>query len=233
VPGSIRYNKNERTINKQSFMPLSYNDEQQQASELRHLFLPTSYMLAVEVVVAVAALTLLNLSALSGSLSGAGDSINASPFSLWSRVLDKLLSPTQHATVQEVLLFIIWAIVGALVYVVVFRSLQILLRTRSSLQQGVSLVQAQHSQGAMRYFASLHDFFIRLVIGLLGTAAILTGALLCFAIASQQLSSGLDNSFPSSLGNFIIAFAGAFIAVRVIVVGTSLLSPRFRGWYDA
>jgi hypothetical protein len=64
-------------------------------------------------------------------------------------------------------------------------------------------------------------------------AAILTGTLLCFAIASQQLSSGMDNSFPADLGNFIVAPIGAFIGVRVITVGVSLLSTRFRDWYNA
>jgi hypothetical protein len=214
-------------------MPLSYNEEQSQTSELRHLFLPAGYTLAAEAIVAVAVLIVLNLSTLSSSLGGAGDSINASPFSLWSRVIGKLLSPTQHAAIQEALLVAVWAVVGALVYIMVFRLVQLLLRARSSIQQGVSLVQVEHSRGAMRYFASLHDFSIRFIIGLIGTAAILTGSLLCFAIASQELSLGLDGAFPASLGHFTIALAGAFIGIRVITVGVSLLSPRFRGWYNA
>lgn len=214
-------------------MPLSYNEERMQTSELRHLLPPSGYTLVAEIVVAVVALVLLNLSTLSAPLGGAGSSINASPFSLWSQVLDKLLSPSQHASIQQILLFILWGIVGALIYIFVFRLLQFFIRARSSLQQGVSLIQTEHSQGAMHYFASLHDFFIKLVIALLGAAAILTGALICFAIASQQLSAGLDSSFPASLGNFAIALIGAFLAVRVIAVGVSLLSPRFRDWYNA
>jgi len=212
---------------------LSYNEEQQQTSELRHLFLPAGYTLIIELIVAVVALILLNLSTLSGSLGGAGNSIDANPLSLWSRVFDKLLSPSQGAGVQQVLLFVLWGIVGVMVYVFVFRFLQLFVRASGSLRQGVSLAQTEHSQGIMRYLASLHDIFLKLIIGLLGTAAILTGTLLCFAIASQQLSAGLDNSFPGNLGNFATALVGAFIGVRVITIGISLLSARFRGWYNA
>lgn len=214
-------------------MPLSYNEEKLQTSELRHLFLPSGYVLIAEIVVAVVALIALNLSTLSSTLSGAGNSIGASPFTLWSRILDKLLSPGQDASVQQILLIVLWGVVGALIYIVVFRLFQFFVRARSSLQQGVMLVTSEHSQGAARYLASLHDFFMKLVIGLLGAAAILTGTLVCFAIASQQISFGLDNSFPANLANFAVALIGAFTAVRVITVGISLLSARFRGWYNA
>jgi hypothetical protein len=57
--------------------------------------------------------------------------------------------------------------------------------------------------------------------------------LLCFAIASQQLSDGFINYFPANLSNFVFSLIGAFIGVRVITVGISLLSPRFRVWYNA
>jgi hypothetical protein len=85
----------------------------------------------------------------------------------------------------------------------------------------------------VRWLASLHDFFIQAIIVLLGTAALLTGAVICFGIASQELSNGLDSSFPGNLGFFLIGFIGALLAVRVIIVGISLLSPRFRAWYNS
>lgn len=211
----------------------SYNDNQNRTLELRHFFLPGRYAVISETVVAIVALVLLNLSTFSEVLGGNNAGINANPLTVWGRVINKILGSTQHVFVQETLLFLLWAFVGALIYVLVFRFIQISLRTRDSVRQGAVLIQTEHTQGAVRYFASLHDFLLKVIIGVLGTIAILTGTLLCFAIASQQLSDGFVNEFPGNLGNFALAFIGAFIGVRVITLGVSLLSPRFRVWYNA
>jgi hypothetical protein len=212
----------------------SYNDEHTRRLELRHFFLPGGYAVISETIVAIVALVLLNLSTFSQVLGGDNAGISANPLSLWSRVINKLLGSTQqYAFIQEMLVFLLWAFVGAMIYILVFRFIQISLRTKDSVQQGAVLIRTEHTEGALRYFASLHDLLLKIIIVALGTIAILTGTLLCFAIASQQLSNGFAYYFPHDLVNFALAFAGAFIGVRFITVGISLLSPRFRFWYNA
>lgn len=212
---------------------LSYNEEQLHELELRHLFWPRTYIFFIEAIIAVVLLLLFNVSALNDHVLNANTGVDSSPFSLWGNVFDKTLGNTQHAAAQHVLLFGLWALVGALLYILVFRFLQFFFRAKGSVREGASLIQAQHSQGAMRYLASLHNIFLKLIIIILGAIAILTGALVCFGIASQELSKGLDQALPGNLPSFLISFLGALLAVRLIVIGGSLLSTRFRAWYNA
>lgn len=182
---------------------------------------------------AVVLLFLFNVSAFNQQVFNSGTGVTASPFSLWGSIFDKLFSNAQGAAIQQVLLFGLWGVVGALVYILAFRCLQFFIKAQGSVRQGASLVYTERSRGILRYFESLHDFFVKLIIILLGTMAILTGAVVCFGIASQQLNKGLDQSFPDDLLPFLVSLFGALLAVRLIVIGTSLLSPRFRIWYNA
>lgn len=213
--------------------PNSYNESEHYRSELRHLFVPSVYNFVAEATIAIIALLIFNFSSLNEHVLTASTGISANPLSVWGSVLNHWLSGAESAFVAHALLFAIWAIIGALAYVLAFRFLQIFVRARSSIQRGEQLIQADHAAGAWRYFASLHDFFLRAIIVVAGLAAILTGALLCFGVASQELSTALDTPFPSSLLNYVIALAGTLLTARVITVGLSLLFPRFRNWYNA
>ncbi|HVV67336.1 MAG TPA: hypothetical protein VHB72_04725 [Candidatus Saccharimonadales bacterium] len=212
---------------------LSYNEEQLRALEIRHLFWPRTYIFFIEAIIAVVLLLLFNVSTLNDQVLNANTGVDASPFSLWGNVFDKTLGNTQHAAAEHILLFGLWALVGALLYVLIFRFLQFFLKAQGSVRQGASLIQAEHSQGAMRYLGSLHNFFLKLIVIIIGTMAILTGALVCFGIASQELSKGLDQPLPNNLLSFLISFLGALLAVRLIIIGGSLISPRFRAWYNS
>lgn len=213
---------------------LSYNEEQHQALALRHFFLPPRYAFVAEAVIAIVALIIFNLSALSDRLGGTEAGIDVSPLTLWGRIFNDLLGATQqYAIVQQIMLFLLWAFVGALLYILVFRFIQIFILTRGTVRQGVHLIQTEHAQGAARWFASLHDFFLKAIIIVLGGIAVLTGFLVCFGIASQELNNGLSGSFPGNMGHYLISLVSAVIAVRIIVIGICLLSPRFRIWYNS
>lgn len=211
----------------------SYNDNQLETSELRHLFIPNRFAVVFETVIAAVLLMLLNLGAIGDALGGHSSGIDTSPLSLWSQVVDRLLSGWSAGSfIQRALLFALWAIVGALVYMLLFRVFQVSVRARNSVRQGNLLVRTEGQQGLVRYLASLHDFFMRSLVIATGVTALVIGALLCFSIASQQLGIGLDTSFPANLGHFTIAYIGALLAVRTVTIGVSLLSVRFRAWYN-
>ncbi len=214
--------------------PLSYNEEQQQRTELRHLFLPNWYGFVAEAIIGVVALIVFNLSQLNDQFLNKDTGTLANPLSLWGDWLDAFLTGIQqHVGVQQALLFVLWAIAGALIYILVFRALQLFVRAKHTIGEGVQLVQAQHAEGALRWFASLHDFFIKSLIIIAGAAALLIGTTICFGIASQELYYALTNSFPENLLPLLLSLVAAILGVRVVVIGISLLSRRFRAWYNS
>jgi hypothetical protein len=213
-------------------MPLSYNDYNNQKSELRHLFIPSPYNFVAEAIIAVVALILINLSTLSNNLLNANTGVATSPLSVLQAHVSKILGRTQFMFVQKILLFILWAVVGALIYILVFRCLQLFIRLRGSVHEGAQLIESDHSAGAMRYFASLHDFFWKVIIMVSGIAVFLVGVLVCFGIASQELATCLNNTFPENMGPLLLSLVGAFLAIRMAAIGISLMSRRFRIWYN-
>lgn len=213
---------------------LSYNDERLRATELRHLFVPTGYAIISEATIALAVLILSNIGTISDALGGNNAAIDSTPLSLWSQIMNGLFDGLQsNLLLQKIALFLLWAVVGALIYILIFRLAQLFTRASDSVRQGAYLVKAEHEAGFLSYLGSLHDFFMRLVVSIVGTAALLVSVLLCLSIADQQLSTGLNTSLPSSLAPLAIAYIGAWLAVRLVIIGMSLLSVRFRIWYNS
>lgn len=212
---------------------LSYNDQQNQQLEARHIFFPGAYALAGEVIIGIVALVAFNLSAL-GNQFLSSDIVSASRDSsqAWTPAVQKLLNAVlgQH-TVQRLLLFLLWAAIGALLYIFIFRLAQMLFGARSSLGTGWQLMQREHAEGLMKWLASLHDLFLRLIVFLVGSAALLSGALICFGIASQELQHGLAGSFPANIWPLLVSLLAAVLSVRFVAMGITLLSSRFRNWY--
>lgn len=212
----------------------SYSDELSSTGQLRHLFIPNRYAALSEAVIAAGLLILLNIGTISDVLGGHSAGINTTPLSLWHRVIDHTLAgPQANAAVQRGAVIVLWALAGALVYVLVFRLFQVSVRAEGSVRRGAVLVKTQHEQGLMRYFASLHDFFIKALIGSVGFGSLLFGVLICFSIAGQQLGQGLYESFPGNIGYLAVAYLASLLAVRCSAIGLSLLSARFRAWYNA
>lgn len=211
---------------------LSYNEEHQKQITARHLIWPDAYGFVSEAVIGIVAVIIFNATNTGSYLLGTAVDTHE-VFSYGLQPLDRLLDHLQqYAAVQQVLLFLLWAIVGSLIYVLVFRLAQIFLGVRDSVGQGVQYVQQEHARGIARWLASLHDFFLKAVVVLAGSAAIIISVTLCFGIASQELNNGLAEPFPGNIGSFVLSLVAAILSVRVAVIGISLLSPRFRRWYN-
>jgi hypothetical protein len=209
---------------------VSYNESQTRQLTLRHLFYPGIYGMAGEAIIAFLALMLFNVSEFSGQLLGTD--LDASPFSLWDHPLQHLLDKLDgYAATQQVALFLLWSVVGILLYILVFRVLQIILNVRRTVGTGVKLVRKDHQDGFMRWLGSLHDFFVKALVVLAGIAAVAIGSLICFAIASQELRNGLVGSFPANAVSFALSFLAALLSIRLIVLGLTLASRHFRKWY--
>jgi hypothetical protein len=210
---------------------LSYNEEHQRQITLLHLFLPTGYGILYEAVLAVLALVLFNLSTLSTDLLS--KSLNtAHPLSAWDLLLQKSLNDLQqYHVVQQGMLFGLWAVAGALIYILLFRMLQLYIGARQSIGTGVKLVRQEHAQGVLHWLATLHDIFLKVIIFAAAATAIAIGVLVCFGIASQKLHDGLSAAFPASVGSYALSLVGALLSVRLIILGLCLLSDHFRNWY--
>ncbi len=211
----------------------SYNEITSRRLELRHIFFPSAYGLVAEIVIALTALTVFNLQALTDQLLSRNIG-NVDPLPLWEVRMRQFLDGTQHyQAVERVLLFAAWALFGALMYILIFRLLQAAFGVKSSVGLGVSFVRENSVGGIFYWLASLHDFFIKLIIIVLGGGAFAFGVILCFGIAIQELRNGLAGSFPGSLWLYLLSLVAAVLSVRLIGLGLSLLWPRFREWYTS
>lgn len=212
---------------------LSYNETEQRQLKLRHIFLPGWYGFTYEAVIGIAALLIFNLSELSGELIKKNFD-NADPLSVWHDVFHNLLDGFQrYDWIQQALLFVLWAMVGALIYVLVFRILQVMFGVKHSVGTGLQFVRKDHARGVFYWLASLHDFFLTSVIVVLGGAAVLFGSIVCFGIASQELKNGLTDEFPTNAWEVAVSLIAAILSIRLIFLGISLLSGRFRNWYTS
>lgn len=210
----------------------SYNEKHQKETRLHHIFLPGAYGLISETIIALLLLILFNISEFSSQFIDADVTVN--PLSVWYKplgfVLDKL---DQYSVVQQGTLFVLWAIVGALLYILIYRFLQIFFSVKRSVGSGVDFVREDPEHGFARWLGSLHDIFVKVLAALAGTAAVVLGALVCFGIASQELHAGLIRHFPANVMPLVLSVAGAVLSIRFVVMGLSLLSDRFRNWYTA
>jgi len=210
----------------------SYNESHEKDVRLHHIFLPGTYGLVSEAIVAFLALILFNISDFSTQFVDADIRVN--PLSVWYRplghVLDKL---DQYYVVQQGTLFVLWAIVGALLYILIYRCLQIFFNMKRSVGSGVEFVREDPEHGFLRWLGSLHDIFVKALVSFAGMAAVTLGAMVCFGIASQELNIGLVSPFPGDIIPLVLSAVGAVLSIRFIVLGLSLLSSRFRSWYTA
>lgn len=209
----------------------SHNEFDNQQLKLRHVFFPGTYGLVSESIIAVLSLIVFNATWLSDQLL-AKNLGTEDPLRSWPQLAGRMIDSVAHYHIaQQILLFSMWAVVGALIYILGFRLLQMGLGVSHSVGEGVQYVRQDHQRGVLRWLGSLHDFFIKLLIVILGAAALLVGSVICFGIASQELSNALAEAFPTNLESFVLSILAAVVSVRIIVFGITLLSPRFRRWY--
>lgn len=211
---------------------LSYNEAEIRKLKLRHIFFPSIYTFAIESVIAVLALIIFNASELSNRLL-LDAANNNNPLSYSTNLLNKSFTALEnHYAFEQISVFLLWAMAGALIYILVFRVLQAAFGFSYSINEGVELYRREHSAGIVRWLGSLHDFFLRFLILFAGIIVLTVGVLVCFGTASQQLRSGLAHDFPSNLKAITYSFIAAILSVRFIVLGISLLSGHFRAWYN-
>jgi hypothetical protein len=211
----------------------SHNELSNRQLKLRHVFFPDLYGFISEVVIAVMALIVLNATLLSDQLLVKNTS-TSNPLEQWPQLVANILNSIGHYYIaQQILLFSMWAIIGALIYILVFRLLQMGMGVTHSVGLGLRYVRQDHQRGALRWLGSLHDFFLKLLIFFMGTSALIVGSVICFGIASQELNNGLAETFPANLEALVLSILAAIVSVRIIVFGITLLSPRFQRWYTS
>lgn len=212
---------------------VSYNERQRERSELKNIFLPNKYGLIGEATVGLIALVSFNVSSLSGQFLGE-DANTSAALSLSLRPFHRLLGRLdQYAGLEQILLFVLWGMAGALIYILGFRILQIVFGVSHSLGTGWGYMRRDSHTGLVLWLASLHDFFVKALIAIVGMVSALSGALICFGIANQELHNGTATSFPRNLLLILVSLFAAALSVRLIVIGLSLTSRHFRNWYAA
>jgi hypothetical protein len=97
----------------------------------------------------------------------------------------------------------------------------------------VEFVREDPEHGFVRWLGSLNDIFVKALVFLVGMAAVILGALVCFGIAIQELRVGLARPFPDNIVPLLLSGVGAILSIRFIMIGLSLTSARFRGWYTS
>jgi len=209
----------------------SYNESHARQLTLRHILYPGAYGVISEAVVALLALILFNLSDFSNRLLVSANT-EANPLSLWSQPIQRIFDKLDGlAASQAITLFLVWSVVGILLYILIFRALQIIFNVKRSVGAGVEMVRQDHEKGLVYWLGSLHDLFVKVLIFLAGIAAIATGSLVCFGVASQELHRGLIEPFPANAGALALSFIGALLSVRLVALGLTLASRHFRNWY--
>lgn len=211
---------------------MAYNDDSYKHSEIKRLFLPGKITFMLEVLVATLAFTYLLATDLETKFFNtsytSGNELTRFSNDLINTVLTRFMA---NNTVETVLVFIMWATVGMLAYIGIFRGVQIASGTASSVKTGAMYINNEHSEGLVKYMSSLHNTFIKLILAASGMAMVLFGLFLAFSYAYLLLKIGISESTPNNIlpliGGSILGVAG----IRIIMTGVCVLIPPLRSWY--
>jgi hypothetical protein len=209
---------------------VSYNEEQQKAGTIKHIFIPSSMGLIYETSLSALALLLVGLTFIGKqihSLSPESDPVSFATSTVrqgWDFI-------NQFYSVQQVMIFLLWAFFGMAVYVIFFKIFQLAYGAIYQLRKGVEYVHEDHAHGAIKWLGSLQDTILKFLIWLVGSAAIFIGIVVCFSYAATHLKVAVSESLPNNLLYFGIAFLAAFIGLRLVMIGLCFLLPSFRRWY--
>ncbi|MEJ0073152.1 MAG: hypothetical protein WDN27_03695 [Candidatus Saccharibacteria bacterium] len=176
-------------------MILSYNETEAQRQKFRQLFLPGWLNFAAETLLAVVILLALDLSDIqAGLLTGVNASgtivQNPLPF-LEHRLSGVLDGLSKYHWASQLTVFALWAIIGMLAYLLIYRVAQISNATARSLHEGVMYVRTEHGQGLHKWLGSLHDIFMKVLLKSAGLILIIVGAFLAFTYANLELHIAL------------------------------------------
>jgi hypothetical protein len=205
----------------------------QQRQGVRRLFFPGPIYLVAEAVLALVILLALNISNIEGRLlSEIPDQTRINPLNYITHIFSQLAdSFSEHSWASQLTLFVMWAVMGMLAYLLCFRAIQITTNTTNSLKEGVLYARTDGTTGFMKWFSSLHDYIITFLLKSGGLIMVIVGAFLVFTYANYALQAGLAGIYKLSFLSIIIGLVAAFIGMRVIILGFCLVFAKFRRWY--
>ena len=211
---------------------MSHNQERQYNYRLRHLFLPTALGFVSEIIIALAVVFIMNLNNV-GSKFLTSQNDNTSPIAFSGQLLNQLWANLSNSHVfEQISLFLLWAVAGMCAYILLFRLIQVILGISYTVKDGVRYLNGTQPRGAYRWLYSLHDTIFKLLIIAGGLLLFGYGILVCFSLASHQLSIGLLLGFPAFIKPVLFSVLAAVLGVRLVVIALCVLSPRFRNFYE-
>jgi len=210
---------------------MAYNDEHQNRLRLQHFFFPGVLYFGIEAFLAVIILISMNLSSIGISVfSNSADYTNPIEFAqnglgdVWHWV-------NQLEVFKQSSIFLLWAITGILVYLLIFSFFKIVYALIYSAEDAAKLVKKHSGFGLIFWLLSLNEFFKSLLIKFVGAILLLISTFILFGYASNLLKIGIGDNFPDNLLPIMAAVGIAVLGMRFLVSGVGLLLPAFRRWY--
>lgn len=212
---------------------MAHNEAQEAQIRLQHFIFPGSVAFMVESFLGILVLLLINIDALSTKFFSEDTDVE-NPVSYTQTQLDNAWNSLNQSHIfEQISIFILWAMVGALTYILVFRLVQILVSLRYSAEDASKYIEAQSGFGVIFWLISLKDFFATFLVKMVGLFFTLFASIAGFNFASNYLLKTLAGSLPQNLGDLALSLLFAIFAMRIFVSGIGLLFPRFRAWYYA
>ncbi len=212
---------------------MSHNQDDEQKRTWRHFFLPGTLRLSVEIIVALLLVVLINFATFENNyLSNVtGDITFASYVAMTLTHLLTVIS--QSAVATQTIIFILWAIVGMLVYILGFRLVQAIYGVSSSMSEGLGYIKTEKSQGIFHWFNTLHNFFLKVITNSLSITLFSFAGFLAFAFAVGQVQKGLRETGTDIIVPLGLGIIATIVGIRLLVMGMCLVMPRFARWYLA
>ncbi len=212
---------------------MSVNTTTHQNIMARHFFVPNLLNFFLEILVAVVVLTLLNFLTFEKFLLH-GYPANLTPSSYGVVFLDNFLSFMSSFQLSgDILIFVLWAVIGMLVYLFCFRLFQIVYGVSSSLGQGFRYIKDTPDSGLKLWLNSLHDFFLKVTTYGISFGLLVVAVFFIFTLATWQVHQALTQHWPSSTLALTASLVLTIIGIRLVVMTICLLLPRFARWYLA
>lgn len=212
---------------------MSHNEDEEQKKAWRHFFVPGPLRLSVEILIAVLLLGVINFATFESNFLYS-DPRQLTFTSFITELFIKLLTIISESYIAtQVIIFMLWAIVGMLVYILGFRLLQAIYGVSSSMSEGFSYVKNEKTQGIFHWLNTLHNFFLKVVTNSLSITLFSSAGFLAFAFAVQQVQIGLKEAVPDNLIPLGLGIAATVLGIRLVAMGMCLVMPRFARWYLA
>ncbi len=209
---------------------MSYSEEKRRSPLLRLLF-PPGIVLVLESFISAFLLVIINFTTLETSFfQGYPKDLTFTTYSI--ELLNSLLATiSQFQLAGQIIIFITWVIIGMLTYILLFQLIQLVAGVSSSVNQGVGYIKTEHSHGIVRWFSSLHNFFLNLIIVSISSLLFGSAIFLAFAFATHNVQLAFTEQLPGTVLLLILSYVATLIGVRLLMIGLCLMTPRLARWY--